>query len=450
MSDSGGEWRATVEIKEDPALAAQLRRRLPPEGRPSSVSVTDLTGLRPAYWAALVRVERSTEREHRIAVGRALHRRIGAALGGLGPLEVRVRRNGIAGRIDLMAEVPLELKTGTELVSPVELLAARPDQVEQLAMYAALTDRSSGRLVTFGLDGDAVTRAQAVDVRLADLDSARAEIYRRAERLRAAWGARSPEGLPRCRWFGRGCEFEAAGACGCTGDEAIEPSGLLQGVEDVVDRPELAQDFLARFRARAAREPRIERFRDLLYPRRTYYDRVVGRPSDAAPLPDPLGPADLYDRLREAVESGPVGEVADLPTRSDEPEEEVAGLGGVPWMLRVTRGWERPSATDLLDRYPQYALELGFRCVASGHSTGRLVVGWERGTDDASRVAAYDIHFAAPTLLARQWRERARALERAVKDRSPATLEPCPAWMPPTCPYAAECGCADSTGRSQR
>jgi hypothetical protein len=450
MRGSGIDWRTVVEVREDPALAALLARRLPPEGRPRSVSVTDLTGLRPAYWGALVRAVRAPEREERIAAGRALHRRIGSALSGYGLLEVRVRRGGVAGRIDLLADVPWELKTGSDLVPPGDLLEARPDQVEQLAMYAALTDRPSGRLVTFALEGGEVTGAQAVDARLADLDAVRAETFRRAERLRAAWRARSPEGLPRCRWFGRGCEFQAAEVCGCTGDEPVEPSELLRGVRPVEDRPDLAEEILARFRARSVREPTIARFRDLLYLRRTYYDRTVGPPPPSPQLPDPLGPADLYERLRESVESGPVGEVASLPTRSDEPEEEVAGFGGVPWMLRVTRAWERPTALGLVERYPQYALELGFRCVAAGQSTGRLVVGWERAVDERERVAAYDVHFSSPTVLARLWRDRVRALARAIADRSPGTLDPCPAWMPPTCPYVAECGCADAAGRSQR
>jgi hypothetical protein len=445
----GDEWRGSVEVRDDPGLTDVLLRRLPPVGRPRSVSVTDLTGLRPAYWRALGRVPLAPEREGRLALGRALHRKIGLALAGYGPLEVRLRRNGIVGRIDLLGDVPVELKTGSDLVGAAELPTARPEQVEQLAMYAALADRDSGRLVTFVAEGEVVTEARAVDVRLTDAEAIRTEAVRRAARLREAWRSRSPDGLPRCRWFGRGCEFASARICSCSGSEPAEESELLRHVGAAEDRPALAEEILQRVRASRDRAPTIGRFRDLLYLRRAYFDRTRGVAPEEFPLRDPTGPADLYERIREAVESGPVGEVTNLPIRSDEPAEEVAGFGGLPWMLRVTRPWERPTAATLVERYPQYVLELAFRCVAAGQSTGRMVVGWERGSDDRSRVAAFEVHLTRPTVVARSWRERARTLERAVAARTPGELGACPGWMVANCPYVADCGCGDA-GRSQR
>ncbi len=53
-------------------------------------------------------------------------------------MEVRLRREGISCRIDLLSDVPVEIKTGTGSL-PADLKVDRPEHVEQLAMYCALT-----------------------------------------------------------------------------------------------------------------------------------------------------------------------------------------------------------------------------------------------------------------------------------------------------------------------
>ncbi len=444
------EWGDQIEVRDDPALAAELVARLPPAGSPRALPVTDLVALRPSFWSRVAPVPPTPERAERLERGRFLHRRLGPAIAPHGALEVRLCRAGVVGRIDALTDVPIELKTGATSVPSSELLGARPEQLEQLAMYAGLVDRGVARLVSVGPSTGPAPDVQVTEVEIPDRAAVRAEIARRRDRLRAALHAGAPTGLPRCPWRGRGCEFQAAGTCDCSGEEASEPSALLPVLGPLRDRADLAEEIRDRIRSPPEGVPPWHRFRDLLYLRRTYFERVQGSPPEAARARRPDAPADLYERVREAMESGPIGEVASLPSRSDEVEEDVPAFRGLPWIERVTRGWERPDRATLLERYPQYLLELGFRSIAVGASSARLLLGWERGRDDAERVQAFEVRLGPPTTFARLWRERARRLEHAIRDRAPTELEPCPEWMAATCPYAATCGCADDAGRSQR
>jgi hypothetical protein len=444
------DWRSCVHVLEDRGLADELRARCPPEGTLRDVAVTDLVALRRAYWSRVAPVAFTPERAERLEVGRSLHRRIGGMLGELGPLEVRFRRDGVVGRIDLLADRPVEVKSTAALAAPSDLVANRPDQIEQVVAYSALTDAGGGRLLTVVLDGTTIAGVQAVDVAGVDPNLAREEISGRAAKLREAWRVRGTEGLPRCRWFGRGCEYQMGGVCDCTGSEPEPPSGLLPATLTVVERRDLSETLEHRLRGTDAAPSRIQRFRDLLYPRRAYFDRRAATVPEEAPVRDPSSPADLYERIRSSIESGPLGETAELPTPANEPEEGVAGFRGAPWIERVVRAWDAPTAETILARYPQYAIELGFRCVATGTDRAHLIVGWERAARDEDRVLAFELRFDPATTMARLWRERARSLDRALVAETPDDLRACPSWMASSCPYAAVCGCATDPGRSQR
>jgi hypothetical protein len=444
------DWPMCVRVRAEPALAAELRGRWPPSGSPRDITVTDLVALRRAYWSRVAPVPVSPARAQRLEVGRSLHRRIGSVLAEFGPLEVRFRRDGIVGRIDLLADRPVEVKSSAALLPPAELVAGRPDQIEQVVAYTVLAGAPGGRLLTVVLDGAAVAAVQAVEIAGVDPTRVREEIADRARKLREAWRLRRTDALPRCRWYGRGCEFQVEGGCDCSGTEADPPSGLLTPGLSVVERRDLGESLEHRLRGTDATPPRILRFRDLLYLRRTYFDHRAHAAPEEMPMRDPGAPADLYERIRAAIESGPLGEVAEIPSRADEPEEGVPGFRGVPWIERVTRAWDPPTAETLLGRYPQYAEELGFRCVTTGTDRAHLIVGWERGTQDDERLVAFELRFEPPTVMARLWRARVRALDRALAAERPEMLPACPSWMVSSCPYAAVCGCASDLGRSQR
>ncbi len=366
-------------------------------------------------------------------------------------MEVRLRREGISCRIDLLSDVPVEIKTGAGPL-PVDLKADRPEHVEQLAMYCALTGRPTGRLVHILLAEGQATAVRATDVTFGDLDRVASELRAREAALRSALEAGDGAGLPRCRWFGRGCEFQASGVCGCDGGEPGGSDLLLDEARSLVERPELSDRWqrLLRVAGSAGTPPAAARFRDLVYPRRAFFERTRGRVPDTETPPAVSPSRDLYDRLAEAVESGPVGDVRQLPSDPDGPEEEVVGLRGVPFLLRTSRAGARIRSAEAVARFPQYALELGLRCAATGTSEGHVILGYERAEDDRDRVHVLDYRFRPTATFSILAKERSRALADAIARGSPRELAACAGWMVSDCPYRTECGCDGDGGRSQR
>jgi len=454
-------WEAVVSVRGDAALERELTSRLERETGQRSVGVTDLISLRRAFYRAFApAVPIPPTRQARLDQGRALHRTLGTRLAREGTLEARVRRDGLVGRIDILAELPIEVKTATGLVDPSDLPSYRPDHIEQLGMYCALVDRPAGRLLTLVASPDGVSEVQAVDVTFRSTARILSEMRRRADLLRAAWAEARVDPLPRCPWYGRGCEFEEASVCACTGGEEPAPHPIPEEVETISAKDDV------RDRVRAAlSEPipteetaPVGRFRELLYPRRAYFFRTapVAAPTEAPTtvppreVSPPSATPDLYARLSEALECGPAGEVARLPARSAEPEEEVVGFRGRPLLLRTSRAWAPFREDEVVRRAPQYALELGLRCATTGTNSGIVVVGFERAKVDRDRLQVLELRFASLTPFSRFYRERSRSLAGAVRDRAPAGLPACPDWMTSDCPYRSECGCGGPAARVTR
>lgn len=420
--------------------------------------MTDLLALRRAYFRAVVPgVPIPPARQARLDQGRTVHRVVGSRLGREGLLEARVRREGIVGRIDILSEVPVEVKTAGSFVEPENLASVRPDHLEQLAMYCAIVGRPVGRLLTLLVGGKVVSDVQALDLSFRSPERILEEMRRRADLLWTAWATARPDALSRCPWFGRGCEFEAANACHCTGEEPIESSQILEEVSSIVAR----EDVRARVQGEIAgplsseEAPTLTRFREVLYPRRAFFERTAPA-RETVPAPEggesltPSRPPDLYGRLMEALESGPAGEVARIPPRAEEPEEDVAGFRGRPLLTRTSRAWARFRPEEIIARSPQYALELGFRCAVTGTDSGFLVLGFEKAETDTDRVQVLEVRFRTLTPFARRLREQSAALATALRERAPGRLEACPDWMVPDCPYRSECGCGTSGARSTR
>jgi hypothetical protein len=453
-------WAAVVSVRAEASLEEELSVRFGQEKGERSIGVTDLISLRRAFYRAVApAVPIPPARQARLDQGRALHRTLGTRLAAEGTLEARVRRDGLVGRIDILSEVPIEVKTASALVPPLELPVARPDHVEQLGMYCALVDRPVGRLLTLVAEGPSVSEVQAVDLSFRSVDRIRTEMRRRSELLRASWAEARVDRLPRCPWYGRGCEFEEASVCSCTGEEEPLPSTIPDELETLSVREDVEQRVHSVLAEPIVGEEAIPigRFREILYPRRAYFDRVaLASPPPAAPLGPPSAPLefrppprtpDLYQRLTSALESGPAGEVARLPARSAEVDEEVVGFRGRPLLLRTTRARARFREAELVARAPQYALELGLRCAATGTDSGWVVVGFERVKVDPDRLQVFELRFGSLTPFSRMYRERSRGLAIALRDRTPATLPACPGWMATNCPYRSECACGE-VGRS--
>ncbi len=444
---------ARVRVEEDPRDSGELAARLPLSGEPKALSVSDLLASRRAFWRRTVGPPPiPPERAERLESGRLWHRRLGDAVAGDGPLEVRLRRGGLSARIDLLADVPVEIKTG-ERGLPVDLLHARPEYVEQVAIYCGLVGRSAGRLVHLVPPTEGAASVVAVEIGFHDLAAIEEETAQRESALRAALTSERPEHLPRCRWFAAGCEFRSAGVCDCRGDEPEAPGTIADEVTGVVARPAIEERWSAALRALPPEPPPpVARYRDLVYPRRAYFERTRGRPAPSEPAPARLGPpSDLYERLLTALERGPAGEVHRLPGGPGAPEEEILAWQGTPCLVRTSRARSRLSTREVHLRVPQYGVELGFRCAASGTERATVVVAYERAEAGRPAVQVLRYEFGEGVrAFARLWKDRTAALEEAVRDGRPSSLPPCPAWMVEACPYRDVCGCGESVGRSQR
>jgi PD-(D/E)XK nuclease superfamily len=442
------DWRSVVSVTEDQLLGRELAGRMRPAGAPRRRSVTDLLAPRPAYWRLTVGAPPlAPERESVLQDGRRLHRILGLVFAPEGALEVRVHDDRVHGRVDVLADRPIEIKTSTYPPPAADPVRERPDHVAQVAIYARLLGTSQARLVYLQTRDEERPVAAVFDLTVDQPASLDAAVDQRVEELAHASRTTSPQGLPRCPWFGRGCEFRGAGVCDCTGEEPpADPLTMDAGVRSEA-RSDLAGSLATTLGDRLRNAPlaTIHRFRDLIYPRRAYFEQTAPPPGEARPAFE--SETDTFSRLVEALDSGPVGEATRLPTLSDEPDEEVSGFRGDPVLVRTSRAGTRLDPTTVLDRSPQYALQLGFRCVATGTHRARLVLGYERATE-AERVQVLEFRFASPSHFSRMWRARTRRLDAARASLDPTLVEPCPAWMFEECPYRDRCGCG--AARSQR
>lgn len=447
-----GAWSEGLVVRDAPDVTRELVARLPEvEGR-RSVWVTDLLDLRSAYWRTIAPVEPSPERRAVMDVGREMHVRVGHALAPAHLREVRVRREGIVGQIDLLDDRPTELKTTALATEPGADRSIRSSYIEQLAIYCALTGHAEGRLVLVDPKGGR-PRSEVYDVRVRDSPGVWAESLARAELARASLAARSAKALPRCPWRGRGCEFEAAEVCDCTGAEPPARPFLGTFLDAPVPNRDAQEELERRLGAPAAPPPTFRRFRDLLYPRQACFERTQPAAPPAPGSPQTM-PADdgLYRTLSDLLESGPPGEVTREVTDEGVPLESVGCFRGDPVLIKVSRAWNATPAAQLPSAQPQYFLDLAFRCAALDRASAWLLIGYTRAPAWPGRLQLCRVEFPDLSRLRSELSRRRGELERAVAGRTPYDLPACPTWMYAGCAYRAvcECGGIEPGSRSNR
>ncbi|MCI4354332.1 MAG: hypothetical protein L3K06_03095 [Thermoplasmata archaeon] len=445
-----GAWSTACRVAARVDIAEELLRRRTEAPPARSLGVTDLVDPRTAYYRMLSPVEPTPERRAILEAGREAHLRVGHALAPARFREVRLRRDGIVGQIDLLDDGPVEIKT-TSLPHDAEAVrSGRPAYVEQLAMYCALVDRQNGRLLLVAPDPHGPPAVEVYEARFRSTSAIWAEMHRRAGGLRDALTRRDPVDLPRCAWRGRGCEFESAELCGCAGTEAPISSAIRDELMELTLRPTAAIEVEQRLRdAGIGPPPAARRFRDLIYPRRAFFERtepLTEPPAGTPTLGRPAGPEDLYRILSDLLETGPPGEMTREPTPAGEPLESIACFRGDPVLLKVTRAWSAAPPEALVRDQPQYFLDLALRCAALGRPHGWLVLGYERAPAWTDKIRVLDVVWdplaPATELLA----QRRAALEQAVAQRTAGDLPLCPRWMVDGCAYGARCGCGAPPG----
>lgn len=444
---------AAAGISPEPALAEEIERRAVALGGLVTVSVSDLLDPRPAFFRRLAPVPVDPERRRRQALGTERHARWVRRMGPSERVEVRVHREGVVGVIDLLEpDGPTELKTTARLPPPdVPWLEARGEYFDQLGLYAALTGASIGRLVVVGdAEADAPRPLVALRCEVRDGPVLLTEARARADRLRRALRSEDPGELPRCPWFGRSCEFERAGVCGCRGDEPTDDRWVRDRIAEVRREPEREPRWRSAIaEAEQAPAPTIHAFGELLYPRRAYYDRRGPYPDvPEAPPHDPFREA-AYREIAAAIEAGPEGERSQRPSRTGEPPGAVPLFRGLPYVVKTRRGIAPTSTGASSPGLPSHYLEeLGFRAAAAGVASGRLFLLYLGTPTVPRRLAVERVTFPSPAAWVAEFERRRSALAEALRAGDPSSLPPCPAWRWESCPYRATCGCRSSSAPS--
>ncbi|MCI4332924.1 MAG: hypothetical protein L3K01_04245 [Thermoplasmata archaeon] len=435
------------QVEEAPELAAELLGRFRTHPPVRGVTVTELLDPRAAYWRSVHPVPATAEEESRLREGQQLHERLGRYLVPARAREVRVRRNGVVGRIDVLDDRPVELKsTATPPKPDDDLRTSRPSYLEQLAMYGALTEHAEGRLIVVGSGEVAPNSVRVWDVGFGRLDRIEAEMTLRASALREARERHDPMGLPRCAWFERGCSYRAAGVCGCVGSEPPLPTTILDEVGPPKGNPAEA-DRIGSWLATATSDAgSFARFRELAYPRRAFFDER--RDPAGASEPSKFGtPGDeTWSALQAVLEGGPPGELEFRHADSGEPAEAVAVFRNEPCLVKSTRSLRPVPADRVVAERPHYLLELGLRCAALGTTSGYLFTGLERVPSDGPWIHAQRVRFESGEVLRSLLERRERDLTASRISGNPASLPACPRWMYDGCPHRDVCGCAADAG----
>ncbi|MCI4362236.1 MAG: hypothetical protein L3J77_03495 [Thermoplasmata archaeon] len=432
---------ATVE--EAAALTEELRTRYRTHRPVRGVMVTDLLDPRAAYWRSVHPLPSTPEEEARLQAGQELHERLGRFLVPASAREVRVRRRGIVGRIDVLDGRPVELKsTASPPRAEEDLRASRPTYLEQLAMYAALAGHSEGRLIVVSSTAGVTDPVGVWDVGFGRVDRIEDEMARRAQNLRDAKERGDPSGLPRCAWFDRGCSYRSSGVCGCAGTETPIAGTILDEVHPPAPNPAEATR-IAEWLSSAPVDPSgVARYRDLAYPRRRFFDERFDAPAERR-APPPTGEADeTWSALQGVLEDGPEGEYAWSHAESGEPAEGVACFRGEPCLVKSTRSLRVVPADRVAQDRPHYLLELALRCAGVGVPSGYLFTGLERVPSDGPWIVAQHVRFGSADALRALFERREAALRAARVSGSGVDLPACPRWMADGCAHAAVCGCA--------
>lgn len=442
MAVGAGDWRATVQVRRADEWSARWATAEAAGERP--VGVTDLLDLRTAHFRRMHPLPLPPEQQARLTGGRELHAEIGARLARRPEqVEVRLRRDGIVGQIDWIDDVPAELKTTANVPDPAALRTSRPQYLEQLAMYCAMTGSDQGRLLVVPSAGTPVEAAYCVRVRFAEPSTVWPEMQRRAGLLRAAEASGDATALPRCRWFERGCPYREARICPCTGEE---PSAVPLATDRLtsLEPDEAATTSLRRALAEvnALPAPFPERFTDLIYPRRAFYrQNEVAPPAATSGWVRSAERDRLFRRIVEGLEStDPAGQGRWMPSHGSV-REAVPRVEGRPYLIKITRAAPRTTVAALLADQSQYFLELGLRCQAVDEPSGWLILGYEGGRTDRAAISVFDVRFEPLDVVRRFAEAREAELKRAVADRAGGGLAACPGWMYRDCPYRAACGC---------
>lgn len=403
------------------------------------ISVTDLVNPRQNFFSRTrPDIAIPADRLQLMMAGTGFHDLFGRAVSTEEYVEQLVVFEEIVGKIDVFESAPIELKTAFSI--PSEVLASRPGQVEQLAMYCVMVAKPLGHLLyyqrsEYGRDPS----LKAFDVEVTDRNYIAREMLRRRDLLRAALDSGDYSQLPRCEWFERDCAYKDV--CDCA---AAQPLTRMVSAETVRITENSA--LTEAVKAKILIVPPIVSandfgLNDLVFPRKAALRRD-GIPENAEPdAGEQMGSMErrgFLAVLEDAVWYGVPGACQRNKVQFASVRGSLLLYRGIPTLIRATKRKEMIPRDRLIVDAPYYIDRLGFECAIAGSEKGRLIIYYSAM---AEKFMVYDIWFRDLEGFLGEMRRRLDLLQSGAPAHELPACEP--GWMSKICNFAAKCACAE-------
>lgn len=421
-------------------LKDELTAAIQRQSTPRRISVTHLVNPRQAFFRwKHPEIQPSPDRAQVMMAGTGLHDAFGRTVSTEEFVEQFVEFEEIVGKIDVYEDVPVELKT-TASLPDTPAAAARPSYIDQLGMYCTMVSRPKGRLLIyrrtlFGRD----PALRAFTVTFSDLNVVRTEMIHRRDLLRTALERDEPGELPQCEWLGR-CDYEAYCGCGAAPmlTRVVPPAAYR------VERDPALEATLTRALAAPQQRSRAFRLNDLVFPRKSAFERQTPEETTSEPEPAEARMRSMErrafrDTLEDALRYGIRGAFKTTRVALRGLTDRVGMFRDVPTLVRVTPFQKMVDRADLARAFSYIFDRLAFECALGDREWGRVVLYYQNLPEDKFMV--YDVGFRDLAAIRAEADRRLALLE---SEASPTLLPACPSWMYKSCRFKDRCGCGDA------
>lgn len=398
------------------------------------VWVTDLLNPKRAYFLERfpeLAGEVPFERRELMWAGSDLHEEFGRAVAPRMYREQYVGMEGIIGRIDIFRDHPVEVKRTRDVSPSSDILVERPENVEQLAMYCAMTRMHRGTLVYYIYRGEDPGAVLAFDMRIDDPGAVLAEMRERRDLLLRAWQAGEPSLLPGCPWYGKGCECERE--CDCASSRPLDRS-IVRRVSEWGYDPE-GSERLTRTLNVYLSSPRTRvSYWGLILPRKYWFrrnERADPPAEDQADDPstgERLAWLSMKRGIERQIRHCPGLQCAREFVEFDGERVPIETFRNVPTVIVLPRFASPvpPDPWDVARLLRNDLLKLGMQCALAGRDTGRLILYYQNTENDEDRLSVYMVHFRDTTPYLDFMQERMNLIRRALDADDLSLLPLCP------------------------
>jgi len=412
------------------------------------VRVTDLLNPKRAYYSEVypeIAKEIPHERRELMWAGVDFQVEFAYAVSQKEYAEQFVGMDGIIGRIDIFKDYPVEVKRTKDISGETDIVHSRPDNIEQLGMYCAMTNIKWGRLIFFNYKGEDPGMVYSFRIEFGDLGAIRKVMRERKMLLLDAWARRDPSKLPACPWFGRGCEAEKV--CDC---KDSKPFGyeIASEVVSCSFESEESNRLTKRLNEYLLAPKSKLTYWDLILPRKYWFRR--DKPREIDDEPDTSASERLsWQNVKRGIEMQ-IKHTPEIMFKReyidfDEEKFPVEYMRNIPTVITFPRfNTPLPPETPKISKFwREDILRLGMQCALANRNTGRLIAYYQNIKDINTKLEVYMIHFKEVETYREFMRSRIDVLRSARTNNDVNILPRCPEvkcrYQNHTCEYLDEC-----------